>query len=154
VAGDLAGLILHPESVAWAEMRKVGAGARGHHSSEAHTASAGPTSSASSACWHTWDHGEAAAVFGTGMAALHAAFFTLLNPGDHAIVSNVVYIRVWGSSTPCCDQARYRGLIRGHHRPRCVGAAVRPNTRLIHTEVVANPEGRRPISTAYGPAAA
>src|SRR3954468_7692910 len=29
------------------------------------------------------DHGESAAVFGTGMAALHAAFFTLLNPGDH-----------------------------------------------------------------------
>src|SRR3954467_4509965 len=26
------------------------------------------------------DHGESAAVFGTGMAALHAAFFTLLNP--------------------------------------------------------------------------
>jgi O-acetylhomoserine/O-acetylserine sulfhydrylase-like pyridoxal-dependent enzyme len=26
------------------------------------------------------EHGEAAAVFGTGMAALHAAFFTLLNP--------------------------------------------------------------------------
>jgi methionine-gamma-lyase len=35
------------------------------------------------------EHGEAAAVFGTGMAALHATFFTLLNPGDHAIVSNV-----------------------------------------------------------------
>jgi canavanine-gamma-lyase len=34
------------------------------------------------------EHGEAAAVFATGMAALHAAFFTLLNPGDHAIVSN------------------------------------------------------------------
>lgn len=27
------------------------------------------------------DHGEAAAVFGTGMAALSGAFFTLLNPG-------------------------------------------------------------------------
>src|SRR3954469_9841682 len=31
------------------------------------------------------EHGEAAAVFGTGMAALHAAFFTLLEPGDHVI---------------------------------------------------------------------
>ena len=45
------------------------------------------------------DHGEAAAVFGTGMAALHAAFFTILNPGDHAIVSNVVYMRVAGLFT-------------------------------------------------------
>ena len=42
------------------------------------------------------DHGEAAAVFGTGMAALHAVFFTLLNPGEHAIVSNVVYMRTSG----------------------------------------------------------
>ena len=29
-------------------------------------------------------NGGAAAVFGTGMAALHAAFFTVLNPGDQA----------------------------------------------------------------------
>lgn len=47
------------------------------------------------------DHGEAAAVFGTGMAALHAAFFTILNPGDHAIVSNVVYMRVAGLFSGC-----------------------------------------------------
>src|SRR5689334_18420701 len=42
------------------------------------------------------DHGAAAAVLASGMAALHATFFALLNPGDHVIVSNVVYMRVWG----------------------------------------------------------
>jgi methionine-gamma-lyase len=89
------------------------------------------------------DHGEAAAVFGTGMAALHAAFFTILNPGDHAIVSNVVYMRVAGlfqSVFPAklgiaVDFVDITDL-------EAVRAAVRPNTRLIHTEVIANPDLR------------
>jgi methionine-gamma-lyase len=89
------------------------------------------------------DHGEAAAVFGTGMAALHAAFFTLLNPGDHAIVSNVVYMRVWGlfdSLLPAklgieVDFVDITDL-------DAVRDAVRPTTRLIHTEVIANPDTR------------
>ena len=89
------------------------------------------------------DHGESAAVFGTGMAALHAAFFTLLNPGDHAIVSNVVYIRVWGlfdSMLPKklgveVDFVDITDL-------DAVKAVIRPNTRLIHTEVIANPDLR------------
>ena len=89
------------------------------------------------------DHGEAAAVFGTGMAALHAAFFTILNPGDHAIVSNVVYMRVAGLFTDVfpkklgieVDFVDITDL-------DAVRAAVRPNTRLVHTEVIANPDLR------------
>jgi cystathionine beta-lyase/cystathionine gamma-synthase len=89
------------------------------------------------------DHGESAAVFGTGMAALHAAFFTLLDPGDHAIVSNVVYMRTWGlfdSVLPAklgidVDFVDITDL-------EAVRAAVRPSTRLIHTEVIANPDLR------------
>ena len=58
-------------------------------------------------------------MFGTGMAALHAAFFTILNPGDHAIVSNVVYMRVAGLFDERVPrQARHRGRLRRHHRPR------------------------------------
>ena len=89
------------------------------------------------------DHGEAAAVFATGMAALHAAFFTILNPDDHAIVSNVVYTRVAGlfqSVFPAklgieVDFVDITDL-------DAVVAAVRPNTRLVHTEVIANPDLR------------
>lgn len=89
------------------------------------------------------EHGEAAAVFGTGMAALHAAFFSLLNPGDHVIVSNVVYTRVWGlfdSLLPTklgidVDFVDITDL-------DAVRAAVRTNTRLIHTEAIANPDLR------------
>ena len=87
------------------------------------------------------DHGEAAAVFATGMAALHATFFTVLNPGDHAIVSDVVYMRTHGlfaSLLPAklgieVDLVDITDL-------DAVGDAMRPNTRLIHTEVIANPD--------------
>lgn len=90
-----------------------------------------------------FDHGEAAAVFGTGMAALHAAFFTILNPGDHAIVSNVVYMRVSGLFMDVfpkklgieVDFVDITDL-------DAVRAAIRPNTRLVHTEVIANPDLR------------
>ena len=89
------------------------------------------------------EHGEAAAVFATGMAALHAAFFTLLNPGDHAIVSNVVYGRVRGlfdSLLPAklgieVDFVDITDL-------DAVRATVRANTRLVHTEAIANPDLR------------
>ena len=74
------------------------------------------------------DHGEAAAVFGTGMAALHAAFFTILNPGDHAIVSNVVYMRVAGLFDKLFPaKLGHRGRLRRHHRPRG-----RPRRRTTH----------------------
>ncbi|OWK25657.1 hypothetical protein AJ87_08045 [Rhizobium yanglingense] len=39
--------------------------------------------------------GEDAAVFATGIAALHAVFFTFLKSGDHVIVGDVTYEAVW-----------------------------------------------------------
>ncbi|MFP3686153.1 PLP-dependent transferase, partial [Bacillus sp. SIMBA_026] len=38
---------------------------------------------------------EAAAVFATGVAALHGIFFSLLKVGDHVVVSNVTYEAVY-----------------------------------------------------------
>ena len=89
------------------------------------------------------DHGEAAAVFGTGMAALHAAFFTILDPGDHAVVSNVVYMRVAGLFTDVFP--RKLGIevdFVDITDLDAVRAAVRPTTKLVHTEVIANPDLR------------
>jgi cystathionine beta-lyase/cystathionine gamma-synthase len=91
------------------------------------------------------ENGEAAAVFGTGMAALHAAFFTLIGPGDHAIISNVVYGRSQGlfdTMLPAkmgiaVDFVDITDLA-------AVRAAVRPTTRLVHAETIANPDLRVP----------
>lgn len=87
------------------------------------------------------EHGEAAAVFATGMAALHGAFFTILSPGDHVVVSDVVYMGtfdLFGSLLPQkmgieVDLVDITDL-------DAVRAAVRPSTRLIHTEVICNPD--------------
>lgn len=87
------------------------------------------------------DHGEAAAVFATGMAALHATFFTVLNPGDHAVVSDVVYMRTHGLfSTLMPAKLGIEVDLVDITDLDAVRAAMRPSTRLIHTEVIANPD--------------
>lgn len=84
--------------------------------------------------------GEDAVVFASGVAALHAVFFSCLNSGDHAIIGDVTYAATWrlfkeilpvkyGIEATFVDSADLDA----------VRAAIRPNTRLIHTEVIANP---------------
>jgi cystathionine beta-lyase/cystathionine gamma-synthase len=84
--------------------------------------------------------GEAAAVFATGVAALHGMFFTLLKSGDHIVVSDVTYEAVWrlfsellpekyGIDATFVDVADLDA----------VRAAIRPNTRMVHVETIANP---------------
>ncbi len=86
------------------------------------------------------EQGEAAAVFATGVAALHGIIFATLKTGDHAIVSDVTYEAVWRLFSELLPQ-KY-GIeatfvdITDHEAVR---AAIRSTTRLIHTEVIANP---------------
>ena len=87
------------------------------------------------------EHDEAAAVFATGVAALHPNFFTLLNPGDHAVVSDVVYMRTFGLfDTLLPAKMGIEATFVDITDLDAVRAAVRPNTRLVHTELVANPD--------------
>lgn len=84
--------------------------------------------------------GEAAAAFATGVAALHGVFFTLLNSGDHVVVSNVTYEAVWrlfGELLP--ERYGIEATFVDVDDLDAVRAAMRPNTKLIHTETIANP---------------
>ena len=91
----------------------------------------------------TLEGGEQAVVLASGVAALHAVFFTFLRTGAHVICSDVTYI------------AAYRRLHQ--YLPEKFGvevslvdtsdldavrAAVRPNTVLVHVETPANPTTR------------
>ncbi|ODR92348.1 trans-sulfuration enzyme family protein [Sinorhizobium alkalisoli] len=84
--------------------------------------------------------GEDAAVFATGVAALHAVFFTFLKSGDHVIVGDVTYEAVWRLFAELLPQ-RYKieATFVDMGDMEAVRAAVRPNTKLIHTETIANP---------------
>jgi cystathionine beta-lyase/cystathionine gamma-synthase len=87
--------------------------------------------------------GEDAVTLASGVAALHAVFFTLLGSGDHVVVPDVAYEAV---------DKLFRELLPHKYGIRAtfvdtsdaaaVAAAIRPETRLVHIEAIANPTTR------------
>jgi len=84
--------------------------------------------------------GEDAVVFGSGVAALHGVLFTYLESGDHVVCSDQVYEatfnllvdllpRKYGITATLVDVTDLDA----------VRAAMRPETKLVVTEAVANP---------------
>jgi cystathionine beta-lyase/cystathionine gamma-synthase len=84
--------------------------------------------------------GEDAVVFASGVAALHAVFFTHLKSGDHVVVSDVTYEAVWRLFSELLPQ-RYgiEATFVDVSDLDAVRRAVLPNTKLVHAEVIANP---------------
>lgn len=86
------------------------------------------------------ERGEDAVVLASGVAALHAVFFTMLKAGDHVIVADVTYEAVFRLFTELLPE-KY-GITTTFVDATdldAVRAAIRPETRLIHIESVANP---------------
>lgn len=86
------------------------------------------------------EHGEDAVVLASGVAALHAVFFTLLKSGDHVVVADVTYEAVFRLFTELLPQ-KYgiEATFVDATDLDAVRAAIRPETRLVHIETVANP---------------
>jgi Cystathionine beta-lyases/cystathionine gamma-synthases len=83
---------------------------------------------------------DAAIAVASGVAALHAVFFSRLKTGDHVVVSDVTYEAVWRLFTELLAE-RYQieaTFVDVSDLDR-VRAAMRPNTKLVHVETVANP---------------
>lgn len=86
------------------------------------------------------EDGEDAVALASGVAALHAVFFTHVRAGDHVVVSDVTYEATWRLWTELLPQ-RY-GIeasfvdMTDHDAVR---AAMRPHTRLVCIEAIANP---------------
>ncbi|MDD7939695.1 aminotransferase class I/II-fold pyridoxal phosphate-dependent enzyme [Actinomycetospora lutea] len=89
------------------------------------------------------EQGEDAVVLATGVAALHGVFFTFLRTGDHAVVSDVTYeasYRLFAEILP--QRYDVQATFVDTSDPDAVRAAMRPTTKLVHTEVIANPTTR------------
>jgi methionine-gamma-lyase len=86
------------------------------------------------------ERAEDAVVFSTGVAALHSIFFTFLKSGDHVVVSDVTYEAVWRLFSELLPQ-RYgiEATFVDISDLSAVRKAIRPNTKLIHAETIANP---------------
>jgi cystathionine beta-lyase/cystathionine gamma-synthase len=84
--------------------------------------------------------GEDAVVLASGVAALHAVFFSYLNSGDHIVVADVTYEATWRLFTELLPQ-KYgvQATFVDAADLDAVKGAIRENTRLVHVEAIANP---------------
>lgn len=82
---------------------------------------------------------EDALASATGMAAMAAIFFSLLEAGDHLIVSDVCYAGVNELARRVLPRLGIEVSAVNLTRLDAVRAALRPNTRLIHAESPCNP---------------
>jgi methionine-gamma-lyase len=84
--------------------------------------------------------GEDAVVLASGVAALHAVFFTHVRVGDHVVVSDVTYEATWRLWTELLPE-RYgiEATFVDVSDLDALRAALRPNTRLVCIEAIANP---------------
>jgi cystathionine beta-lyase/cystathionine gamma-synthase len=89
------------------------------------------------------DGGEDAVALASGVAALHAVFFTLLKSGDHVVIADQTYEASFRLFTELLPQ-RYgiEATLVDTSDLDAVRAAIRPNTVLVHSEVIANPTTR------------
>ncbi len=83
--------------------------------------------------------GAGTACFSTGMAATSAAMMALLNAGEHAILSDVVYGGTHRLSTRVLSRFGVEYSFVDTSDAQNVRAAIKDNTRLIFTETPANP---------------
>ncbi|MBO9445701.1 PLP-dependent aspartate aminotransferase family protein [Ruegeria sp. R14_0] len=78
----------------------------------------------------------------SGMAAATAIFLTFLSAGDHVIVSDVSYAGVAELARDTLPRMGIEVTTVDMSDLPAVSAAIRSNTRLIHTETPVNPIGR------------
>ncbi|MFH8252048.1 trans-sulfuration enzyme family protein [Microbacterium sp. B2969] len=84
--------------------------------------------------------GEDAVALASGVAALHAVFFSHVRVGDHVVVSDVTYEATWRLWTELLPQ-RYgiEATFVDVTDLEAVRAAIRDETRLVCVEAIANP---------------
>ncbi len=83
--------------------------------------------------------GADTACFATGMAAIQAVLLTLLNAGDHAVVSDVAYGGTYRICTKIFSRFGVDFTFADTSKPEDVQKSLRANTRLVLTETPANP---------------
>lgn len=98
-----------------------------------------PTSAALAAALAEIEGAAAGYCFASGMAAVHAAFVSLLRAGDHVVAARQIY----GSVQHLLDKVLSRFGVETTFvdatDPDAVEAAFTPRTRLLHVETIANP---------------
>ena len=85
---------------------------------------------------------EAGVVTASGMAAISATLFSLLQSGDEIVVDQIVYGTAFTLFTQGLARFGVRAVFADFTRPETVAAAIGPNTRAVYFETPANPNLR------------
>jgi len=85
------------------------------------------------------EHTEAALLFGSGMAAISAAFMGLLKAGDHVVIQNTLYGGAVNFIRQEFPKYNIDYTFTNGYEVADFEAAIKPNTKLIHIETPSNP---------------
>ncbi len=85
------------------------------------------------------EHGEAALIFGSGMAAVSTSLMAFLHKGDHVVFQNTLY---GGTSNLIVEEFDKFGIeysFTKDYKPENFEAEIKGNTRVIYIETPSNP---------------
>jgi cystathionine beta-lyase len=85
------------------------------------------------------ENGEAALIFGSGMAAISTAMFAFLKSGDHVVLQNTLY---GGTRNLVVEEFKKFGISYSFTKdlkPESFVAEIKENTKLIYIETPSNP---------------
>src|SRR5438552_12209878 len=77
--------------------------------------------------------------FSTGMAAITALFLSVLQQGDHAVISDVVYGGTVRLFRQVLERVGISASFVDTSNPAAMAAAITPRTRIVFIETPANP---------------
>ncbi len=83
--------------------------------------------------------GEACKAFASGMAAISAVAFALLESGDHVICGDVVYGGTYGLFHKLMSKFNVEVTYVDTSKIESIEAAIQKNTKYVHVETPANP---------------
>jgi len=129
---------MHPSSqYVYADARELAAVFQGK-SGYSYARQGTPTTAALEAKITLMEAGVASLTFATGMAALAAVFTTLLKAGDHLVASQYIFGNTNSLLTTLSELGVEVTLVDATDAAH-VRAALKPNTRMVFTETIANP---------------
>jgi O-acetylhomoserine (thiol)-lyase len=97
-----------------------------------------PTVAALEGIVNRMEGGRATVCFATGMAAITAIFMTLLRAGDHLIISKFIFGNTNSVAATLQGLGIEVSMVDATEAAR-VAAAIKPNTRMVFVETIANP---------------
>jgi len=85
------------------------------------------------------EHGEAALIFGSGMAAVSTALLSHVQSGDHVVFQNTLYGGTSNLITEEFDKFKIEYSFTKDASPAAFEAEIRENTKVVYIETPSNP---------------